>query len=88
VNALRSKLIAAISGSAAVLAPLSVAPCASAEPVNDPCQIASSIFCRFVPVAPELDGDVDLTTQLPQADLTVQAPDTLPPAYACIGGCV
>jgi hypothetical protein len=44
---------------------LSGAP-ASAAPIN-PCDLAFSFVCRFLPIAPELDSDVDLSTQLPPA---------------------
>jgi hypothetical protein len=61
---------------------------ASAHPADDPCGLAMSFFCRFVPMAPELDGDVDLTTQPPPADPAVLPPDSLPPADICAKGCV
>jgi hypothetical protein len=34
---------------------------ASAEPVDDPCQLAVTLLCRFLPIAPQLDHDVDLS---------------------------
>jgi hypothetical protein len=56
---------------------------ASAAPDN-PCDLAVSFFCRFVPIAPDLDGDVDLSTQLPSAP-----PDeALPPVDICARGCM
>lgn len=46
-----------------------VAPArAQAGPGENPCQLAINLLCRFVPIAPELDHDVDLTTQLPSPD--------------------
>jgi hypothetical protein len=33
----------------------------SADPVTDPCQLAVTFLCKFMPVAPDLDHDVDLT---------------------------
>ena len=61
---------------------LSGAP-ASAVPDN-PCDLAFSFLCRFVPTAPELEGDVDLSTQVPLAP-----PDeSLPPGDICARGCM
>src|SRR5881227_4376196 len=39
-----------------------------ADPIEDPCGLAVRYFCRFIPMAPELDGNVDLTTQLPPVE--------------------
>jgi hypothetical protein len=61
---------------------LSGAP-ASAAPDN-PCDLAVSFFCRFVPMAPDLDGDVDLSTQVPSAP----PEESLPPVDICARGCV
>jgi hypothetical protein len=61
---------------------------ASAAPGDDPCTPAVSFICRFVPVAPELDGDVDLTKQLPSVDPTAPPADSLPPLDPCANGCV
>src|SRR5262249_5198354 len=60
---------------------------ASADSGNDPCGLAVSFFCRFVPIAPELDGDVDLTKQLPPVDPAAPPPDSRPPADICANGC-
>jgi hypothetical protein len=57
-----------------------------ATPADDPCPLAMSVVCRFVPIAPALDGDVDLTTQVPPADPRLPAPDPLP-ADVCARGC-
>lgn len=57
-------------------------------PTDDPCGLAVSFFCRFVPIAPELDGDVDLTTQVPPADPAAPPPDSLPPGNVCTMGCL
>jgi hypothetical protein len=51
---------------------------------DNPCDLAVSFFCRFVPIAPDLDGDIDLSTQLPPAP-----PDeALPPVNICARGCM
>jgi hypothetical protein len=61
---------------------------AAADPSDDPCPLAMFFICRMVPVAPNLDGDVDLTTQQPPADTGAPAPDSLPPADICARGCI
>ena len=58
-----------------------------ADPSEHPCQLAVTFLCRFVPIAPELDGDIDLTKQQPPADPAAPAPDTLPPVDVCANGC-
>jgi hypothetical protein len=77
--------IAVISGLAAGL--LFAGP-AAAEPGDNPCDLAISYFCKFVPIAPELEGDVDLTQQLPPADPNAPLPESLPPADPCAAGCI
>jgi hypothetical protein len=67
----------------AVTGVASLGASASAAP-GSPCDLAVSFFCRFVPIAPDLDGDVDLSTQLPPAP-----PDeSLPPVDICARGCM
>ncbi len=68
---------------------LSVLCClpAHAEPADGSCPLAMPLICRFVPIEPDLEGDVDLTTQLPPAGPGVPAPDLLPPTAACARGC-
>jgi hypothetical protein len=61
---------------------------AFADPTEDPCGLAVSFFCRFIPMAPELDGNVDLTTQLPPVEHSANPPESLPPADFCATGCV
>jgi hypothetical protein len=60
---------------------------AHAAPADNPCPLAVSMVCRFVPIAPDLDGDIDLTTQVPPADPAAPAPDSAPPADVCARGC-
>lgn len=70
---------------------------AVAEPVEDPCGLAVTLLCRFAPIAPSLDHDVDLTQdsavvngqQLPR---TPEAPEgaveeRIPPD-PCATGCI
>jgi hypothetical protein len=40
------------------------------------------LFCRFVPIAPDLEGDVDLTRQQPPADAPDPQPNSPPPISA------
>jgi hypothetical protein len=58
-----------------------------ADPSGDRCAIAVSLFCQFVPTAPDLEGFVDLTTQQPPAP-SAPPPESLPPADVCAAGCI
>jgi hypothetical protein len=61
---------------------------AGADPSDPSCPLAMFFICKMVPVASDLDGDVDLTKQQPPVDVTAPAPDSLPPADICARGCV
>jgi hypothetical protein len=77
INTLLSAVAIAVTGIGLSRAPVSATP-------DSPCDLAVSFFCRFVPIAPDLDGDVDLSTQLPPAP-----PDeSLPPVDICARGCM
>jgi hypothetical protein len=76
-------VIVCVFGAQAALASPSVA-----DPADDPCALEVSFICRFVPIAPGLDGDVDLTKQQPPADPGAPTPDSRPPADICSAGCV
>jgi hypothetical protein len=82
---LKRSVIAAVSaiGAAVLLA----AP-AGAEPGDNPCELAISFVCRFVPIAPELEGDIDLTKQQPPVDPAAPPPESPPPADICANGCI
>lgn len=60
---------------------------ASAEPGDNPCELAVTFLCRFVPIAPDLENDVDLT-QLQPVDPNAPPPDSLPVADPCASGCI
>ena len=60
---------------------------AGAEPGDNPCQLAVTFLCKFVPIAPDLEGDVDLTQQQP-VDPNAPPPESLPPANPCAAGCI
>jgi hypothetical protein len=77
INTLLFAVAIAVTGIGLSGAPASAAP-------HNPCDLAVSFFCRFVPIAPDLDGDIDLSTQLPPAP-----PDeALPPVNICARGCM
>ena len=76
-----------MAAATAVTAGLLLATPANADPDDSPCELAISYFCRFVPVAPDLDRDLDLTQQQ-QVDPTAPPPDTLPVMDPCAAGCI
>jgi hypothetical protein len=69
-----------------------------ADPSDDPCPLAMAIVCRFLPIAPGLDDDVDLTKQppgdpatpdpQPSSDPAVPAPTPQRTADICSNGCI
>ncbi|MDW5610716.1 MULTISPECIES: fibronectin-binding protein [Mycolicibacterium] len=63
-------------------------PASLAEPVENPCQLAVTFLCHFVPIAPEWEGDIDLTQNMPAADPSVPLPEERTPADYCINGCI
>lgn len=68
------------------LMPTAVAAPAGGDPGDDPCRLA--IACAFLPIAPDLDGDVDLTKRLPTGDSTAPQISSLPPVNPCLQGCI
>jgi len=74
-----------------IAAAFGVAAPAGADPADDPCQLAVSFLCRFVP----MDHDVDLTQDpgalngqpLPEPPSGEPAPEPAPPADLCVNGC-
>jgi hypothetical protein len=87
----RSVIVAV--GMIAVL--LTTAAPADADPADDPCQLAVSFLCRLVPIAPDLDHNIDLTQEpaivngqpLPETPAGTLPEDT-PPADICLNGCI
>lgn len=77
-----------IGAATLALAPYAGAAPAAADPVTDPCQLAFSLFCRFVPMLPELEHSVDLTQNQPPADPAAALPESMPPPDPCAAGCV
>ncbi|WP_370501109.1 fibronectin-binding protein [Mycolicibacterium sp. jd] len=60
---------------AIALTAFSLAP-AGAEPADNPCALTSVFFCRLLPIAPDLEGDIDLTQQQRPIDPAVPVPDS------------
>jgi hypothetical protein len=81
----KKAMITAVSALAAAM--LFAVP-AAADPGDNPCQLAVTFLCKFVPIAPDLEGDVDLTQQQPPADPNAPPPESLPVADPCAGGCI
>jgi hypothetical protein len=82
---LKRTVIAAVAALATGL--LLSAP-ATAEPGDNPCELAVNFLCRFVPIAPDLDHDLDLTQQQPPADPNAPPPESLPVVDPCAAGCI
>jgi hypothetical protein len=61
---------------------------ANAEPGDNPCEFAVNYFCRFIPIAPDLEGDIDLTQQQPPVDPNAPPPESLPVVDPCAAGCI
>lgn len=85
MSVLRKATIAAVS---ALATAVFLAGPAGAEPGDNPCDLAVTFLCKFVPIAPDLEGDVDLTQQLPPVDPNAPLPESLPPADPCAAGCI
>ena len=77
-----------IAAAGALTAGLLLAAPATAEPGDNPCELAVNFLCRFVPIAPDLEGDVDLTQQQPPLDPNAPPPESLPVADPCAAGCI
>lgn len=80
-----SALVGAIVVAAAAAA-LSTAPAASAEP-DSPCEGVATVLCQFLPIAPDLEGDVDMTGQMQLTGSTPGDNDPVPD-YNCSMGCI
>jgi hypothetical protein len=76
-----------IAAAAALAAGVFLATPASADPGDNPCEFAISYFCKFIPIAPDLEGDVDLTQQQP-VDPNARPPESLPVVDPCAAGCI
>ena len=61
---------------------------ASAEPGDNPCEFTINYVCKFIPIAPDLKRDVDLTKDQPLADPDAPQLDSLPVVDPCAAGCI
>lgn len=77
----------AIGAAGALATAVLIASPATANPGDNPCDLAINFLCRFVPVAPDLDHDIDLTQQQP-VDPNAPPPESLPVVDPCAAGCV
>ena len=77
-----------IAAAAALAAGIPLATPANAEPGDNPCEFAINYFCRFIPIAPDLEDNVDLTQQQPPADPNAPPPESLPVVDPCAAGCI
>jgi hypothetical protein len=77
----------AIAAAAVLTAGLLLAAPATADPGDNPCELAISFVCRFVPIAPDLDDDIDLTQQQ-AVDPNAPPPESLPVVDPCAAGCI
>lgn len=69
-----------IAGAAVLAAGMMTSPTVAADPGEDPCQLGVTILCHFFPVAPHLEGDVDLTIDAPPADPGAPDPEMSRPS--------
>lgn len=76
-----------IAAAAALAAATFLATPAGADPGDNPCEFAINYFCKFIPMAPELEGDIDLTQQQP-VDPNAPPPESLPVVDPCAAGCI
>ena len=70
--------LAAITVGGALMAPWGYAPATVvADPGEPSCPLSMILMCRLLPVAPDLDDDIDLTQPSPPSSVEVTPP--LPP---------
>ena len=80
------KMRAVIVAIGVTAAALGAATPASADPADSPCELVVAFICRFLPIAPDLDHDIDLTQdpavidgqQLPELPVGGQYPEHEP----------
>jgi len=60
---------------------------AYANPEGPPCNGIAGLLCKVIPMAPALEGDIDLTTNQP-VDPSVPPPEDRRPADICANGCM
>jgi hypothetical protein len=77
-----------IATGAVLAAGIILAAPASADPADNPCEFAINYFCKFIPLAPDLEGDIDLTKDRPPVDPNAPPPESLPVVDPCAAGCI
>ena len=77
----------AIGAAGSLAATVLLAAPAGAAPGDNPCDLAINLLCRFVPLAPDLDHDIDLTGPQP-VDPNAQPPESLRVVDPCAAGCI
>ncbi|GAA2538520.1 fibronectin-binding protein [Mycolicibacterium diernhoferi] len=75
----RTALAALAAGAAMTLATTFATP-VNASPVDNPCELAVTFLCQFMPIAPDLEHDIDLTVDQPPVDPADPAVPPAPPA--------
>jgi hypothetical protein len=60
---------------------------AAADPSDFSCPLKLFFVCRMVPVAPDLDHDIDLTKEPPPWASAVPPADSTPAGDVCVDGC-
>jgi hypothetical protein len=56
----------------------------SADTVDDPCTLQVTFLCQLMPIAPGVEGDIDLTAELPSSPNAEFAPPADPCAFGCV----
>jgi len=51
-------------------------------------RVRDQLLLKFIPIAPDLEGDVDLTKDRPPANPNAPPPDSLPVVDPCAAGCI
>lgn len=77
MNRVKTTLKAGVVAVGVLGSQIAVAVPSVADTADDPCGLAVSFLCRFMPIAPDLDGDVDLTTPLPPTGDAARRPTRL-----------
>jgi hypothetical protein len=85
-NTSRAATLAAVT--ALFAGTIATATPARADPVDDPCQLALTVLCHFMPMAPDLDHDIDLTQNQPPGDPAAPPPESIPISKPCAAGCI
>lgn len=75
----RRAVIVALTVGSCISAPWWSAPGTAVADAGGPeCPLAMILMCKFLPVAPDLDEDVDLTQQSPVVNPPTSPPDSTP----------